>query len=263
MTNERMEGQLSEDEALLTQQYATQQEEAGFSEKASPETYAEAQKIIEQLRQDKFDWVGIDWDNIDLRNVGGSNIEARLNAALQAVLESGGSKEDLNEGVRKPSTLRRVLPWMAAASTLLAACQGSSPDAKTRENFTREFNEIAQAAERDTNIVTEGDQWMVDRVLIAGWKEAHPEVERVVVGEIKLTVDESGKPQQAWGSEVTVFLKSGRVFTTPIVGRYSSAVGTDEGMAEGVRQDRAAAQGVALQVGLSRIGGWIVGAAEK
>lgn len=64
------EQQLSNDEALAFQDYATKKDGIEFSKKADENSYLEAERLLEKLKDKKFDWLDIQWDKVDLSAVG-------------------------------------------------------------------------------------------------------------------------------------------------------------------------------------------------
>lgn len=80
---------LSEEEANVYQDYATKLDGKKFSEQSSVETYKEAEKLIEKLRDSQFDWLGIDWNKIDFNDIKQiQDLEIRLDEAARSVIES-------------------------------------------------------------------------------------------------------------------------------------------------------------------------------
>lgn len=121
----------SMEEALAAQQYATDKEGKGFSEKASETSYAEAERVIGLLRDKKFDWLGIDWKKVDFKNIG-ADAETRIRAGLETVLAAHKKKD----AKKKPgaAAVRKFAPWTAVAAMLIAAC-AKEPRSPRQELF--------------------------------------------------------------------------------------------------------------------------------
>jgi hypothetical protein len=80
---------LSLEQALLFQEYATKLENIEFSIKASDESYEEAKKLLDKLKDSGFSWLNIDWDKIDLNNIGEiKDIEKRLSDTAKEIIKS-------------------------------------------------------------------------------------------------------------------------------------------------------------------------------
>ncbi|MBI5798822.1 MAG: hypothetical protein HZB10_02735 [Candidatus Yonathbacteria bacterium] len=90
----RYGGRLKENEALVYQQYATDIEGKGFSEQASPEAYGEAEKLLRQFQDPKFDWLGVDWEKVDFKNLKDiKNVEDRVRLAAKFMLQEAKEKD--------------------------------------------------------------------------------------------------------------------------------------------------------------------------
>jgi hypothetical protein len=86
-------GKLTNNEALLYQTYATQVEGKKFDEQASPEAYGEAEKLLRQFQDPKFDWLGVDWDKVDFKNLKDvEDVEERVRFAASFLLTEAQSK---------------------------------------------------------------------------------------------------------------------------------------------------------------------------
>jgi hypothetical protein len=90
---------LSNNESLLYQTYATEIEGKDFNEQASPEAYEEAEKLLRQFQDPKFDWLGVDWNKIDFKNLKDiKDVEKRVRLAAQFLLnEAKYTNPDLFE----------------------------------------------------------------------------------------------------------------------------------------------------------------------
>ena len=120
---------LSNDEALLYQEYATKIEGREFSEQADKESYKEAENLIEKLRGSGLDWVGIEWDKIDLKDIRQiRGTQERLDTVARLVLESrakDGTKEENQKWKEVVSKTRGVLLPFVAAMGILMGCSSA------------------------------------------------------------------------------------------------------------------------------------------
>lgn len=114
-------GRYTPEEAIMAQEFATKKEKKGFSEQAEEESYAEAERVIQALRDKKFDWLGIDWNKIDFKKID-PEVEDRVRAALDIVQESAKKRG----GMTVSPAVRRLMPFALVASLLVAACEPSN-----------------------------------------------------------------------------------------------------------------------------------------
>lgn len=110
-------GKYTPEEAMMAQEYATEKEGKGFSERAGEESYAEAERLIGILRDKKFDWLGIDWNKVDFKKID-PEVEDRVRAALDVVQESAKKR---GATIVSPA-VRRLMPFAMVASLFIAAC---------------------------------------------------------------------------------------------------------------------------------------------
>lgn len=194
-------GRYSEQEALHAQSLATEREDLEFSEQASSESYAEAEKVIEQLRDEKFDWLGINWDNVDV---------ASTNTLIESQLRRANDFFKFPQGPRT----KHLAPWALAASTFLAGCGQEMPGAEAQQGYEEQLHRDYQEATTDTTIDVgvpfppESDESLVNGDIaivqeLRDWKSQHPEVQKIVAGDLRPVAD---------GAElsVTLFLKDGQ-----------------------------------------------------
>jgi hypothetical protein len=126
---------LSKEEALLYQEYATKLENKEFSEQASGEAYEEAEQLLEKLKDSNFDWLGIDWDKVDLKNSNElRDVEKRLDAAVKSLSEA--EKEDGGILRRIVSNSKGVVIPLALSIALLLNVK----DAKAGEEWDKDLN---------------------------------------------------------------------------------------------------------------------------
>lgn len=137
---------LSESQALLYQEYASKLEGKGFSDQAGEAAYAEAQQLINRLKDGNFAWLGIDWDKLALEKaVGLDEAESRMDQAVRLLAEASGH-EDIK---RKISNFGRTkLPFALAAMILLSGCFGKDqPGAEIQEKVKDEAVSAQMAEE--------------------------------------------------------------------------------------------------------------------
>lgn len=110
---------LSENEALLYQDYATKKEGVGFSEKADAESYAEADALITKIREAHLDWLDIDWDDLQIQKIEKiEEAEKRLDFVIRHLVAQG---KDDSEGTLAKLSNRfsaTVIPLMTAMTIL-------------------------------------------------------------------------------------------------------------------------------------------------
>lgn len=120
---------LSSEEALLYQEYATKIEGREFSEQADEQAYKEAENLIEKLKGGGLDWVGIEWDKIDLKDIHQiREAQERLDTAARLVLESrakDGTKEENQKWKSVLNATKGVLLPFVAAMGILAGCSSA------------------------------------------------------------------------------------------------------------------------------------------
>lgn len=110
---------LKEEEALLYQQYATDIEEKGFSEQASPEAYLEAEKLLRQFQDPKFSWLGVDWEKVDFKNLRDiKDVENRVQLAAQFLLQEVKEKD--------PSLFEKLVEKLGGVSKVADILQGTA-----------------------------------------------------------------------------------------------------------------------------------------
>jgi hypothetical protein len=132
---------LSESEALLYQYYATSKEglkpsKEGYisSVEATIQSYEEADQLIEKLRDKKFDFLQIDWKNLDLKDIDQFNeLEKRLDEAVRMIANLQ-EKSELKSLTDKFKGV--ILPLILSASILLS--QGIPAEARSQENKAKE-----------------------------------------------------------------------------------------------------------------------------
>lgn len=176
------------EEALVAQQYATDKEGKGFSEKASPESYAEAERVIGLLRDKKFDWLGIDWKKVDFKNID-ADAESRIRAALETILESRKVKN------APPALVRKYMPLVFAASLLMAACEKKSPTQDEISEFESQhlitkasvenYAEQLEEARNDQSIQVDPILREINsartRAVIKEYKDRYPQIQGIYV----------------------------------------------------------------------------------
>lgn len=87
------EGLLTEKEALLYQEYASQKEGKQFSEQADKQTYQEAERLIDEIRATGIDLDKISLGSIDLSNVASiEDANQRLAGAINRIAERTNNK---------------------------------------------------------------------------------------------------------------------------------------------------------------------------
>lgn len=128
----KFESRLNKEEALVYQDYASTAEAAPFSEKASPEAYAEAEMLLARLREKEFDWLGIDWKKIDLRDAHQyDELEKRLDVAVRQIAESG---KDKKLGKFVTGLGKTVIPLATTVWLLLTPSIGSTAEKSVGKN---------------------------------------------------------------------------------------------------------------------------------
>jgi hypothetical protein len=142
------ETRTTEEEALMMQDYASAKKGEAFSEKQSEQDYLEAEKLVEMLKDKKFDWLNIDWGKIDLKSTKDYyNLEKRLNAAVQEILKS-------QEKSTAWSKLQGIyMPLVLCAALLISGCTGKigpeidSTGSKYKERLKRKDIEVSKNIE--------------------------------------------------------------------------------------------------------------------
>jgi len=112
------ESRLSNNEAILYQTYATKKEEIGFSEQAGAESYAEAERILTEIRRKGVSIDSIDWSAIKTDE--GFGVFA--NSLKETLAASGYDTTPIHEQIRKLQVAhdgsafqRNVLSLLSAA----------------------------------------------------------------------------------------------------------------------------------------------------
>ena len=91
MERQPQDERLPEEEALLYQEYATKKGGVGWEVRADEASYAEAEQLIQQLRNQRFNFLGIRWDQVDLNNVvAREDVTERLRAAVVELAQKQG-----------------------------------------------------------------------------------------------------------------------------------------------------------------------------
>jgi hypothetical protein len=149
---------LSEKEALLYQDYATKIEGSEFSDRAGENTYEEADRLIERLKNKKFDFLNIDWDKFDLKNATQfSNLQDRLDAAVRMIATTEKGK-NLSEVINKYGKV--IIPFFLAARLILGLSgEAGAEEMKVQEDLknAHNFNFKAYMPYKDPN----GISWKV------------------------------------------------------------------------------------------------------
>lgn len=205
-------GRYNEQESLAAQSFATGHDNIEFSDQASPEAYAEAEQMIGELRKEKYAWMGIDWDNVDLHRMD-NEVMAKFKVVLDYLEERGYLKQKRNA--------RRIGEEGGIALMILLAIPTLGTLSKTAIDAARDYYldhhpmlDRVEASAAEQGIVLPGEGWHDDdRAHFKKWMEEHPEVARIVIGELtRRSTDAYDKPlSNSTETEfpVTIILKNG------------------------------------------------------
>lgn len=199
------EERLSQEEAILYQVYATEIEGKGINEQASEESYAEAEKLLARLKEKNFDWLKIDWNQIDFKNVEHvKDIEGRLDVAIKQMVVDG--KDETGAFSKLVNRFRNTTIPIALA--VLALC-GSVPMSVNAAESSMGMDTVATTTEHRNETrgerfrMTNGEYYVFFEVL-KNHKESPDDI-RAIISEL----NESGfanrtepadnpKPEDVW-----------------------------------------------------------------
>lgn len=190
----------SENEALFTQSVATEKEGLDFSEEASPETYAEVERLVEQLRDRKFDFLNIDWDTFDPANP----------QVLATKLEVASEILGFPDTKTKKKSSNQAFNFVMAATAFLAGCTAVSSSIIANKYEAAHEIKLAEA-QSDTSVVLPGEGWADDqRIELKEWKDQHPEVTKVIIGQPEV----HNESENIYKMPVTFILDNGPTVVT-------------------------------------------------
>ena len=206
---------LSKKEAIAHQSYATAREGKPFSKQVSPEAYDEAQMFVEQLKTREFDWLGINWNKVDLRNIEDiRDVERRLDIAVRTAIEKDGS------GLTISSFLRGYKPVLTLAMSAMflfsSACGNVSSNIskEVQEKGEAEHKEAVQIA-KESHVVIHSAEDKKYVGLIRNWMDGHPEIRTVSLSRVW----DTGKDNKyRYNVTLALFANDGR-----IVSRYANS----------------------------------------
>lgn len=115
---------LGKEEALLYQSYATEKEGVDFSEQADEQSYAEADLLIKELQSRGFDFDGMDYNALNLRDAYkldklNDRLEKSIAKLVNPKTDSKGILEKIN-GVLGVSGIGKTLVLISICSSLFA-----------------------------------------------------------------------------------------------------------------------------------------------
>ena len=120
-TEKKPEELLTKEQALLYQDYATKLDGKDFPDKASEKSYIEADELIRKLKSKDFNWLNIDWQKIDLKDVAELELfEDRLDMAAKQILEAqSGKNRSVSEFLKEHRNI--ILPLAISAAVVLTS----------------------------------------------------------------------------------------------------------------------------------------------
>src|SRR3989304_6839207 len=150
--SDKKDKKLTFNEAMVYQKYAVAKEGVGFSEQAKEESYKEAEMLVNKLREANFEWLDINWDEIDFRNTRNmADLEERLSIAAGLVLENEENATDvdkqesrLSRVFNKKNLKGTVLPLVLSVGILLS---GAAKTFAKSENYKNSYNKNAKRIE--------------------------------------------------------------------------------------------------------------------
>ncbi len=115
------EEKLTKEEAWLYQSYASSLEGIGFSEQASRDTYKEAEQFLQELKEKRINWLGIDWGKLDFNNISQTQgAKKRIGQALEEIKKSTKDKkarnllDEIRKQIEKSKTIKSIVAGLAA-----------------------------------------------------------------------------------------------------------------------------------------------------
>ncbi|MCX6761743.1 MAG: hypothetical protein NTY33_02760 [Candidatus Moranbacteria bacterium] len=173
------EGKLSEEQALLYQEYATKLEGKEFSEKSSNEAYEEADMLLKKLQDSQFDWLGIDWDKVDFKDSSQiRDMEKRLDAAVRSLAQN----EKDNDGILRKianSSKGAILPFALSVMLLMNAGGAKAAEGWANELESQRAKYYPDAEKKEPVRVkyriNDHNPMMFYENPIYDWAEANPE----------------------------------------------------------------------------------------
>lgn len=113
-------GRLSQEEALLYQEYATKIANKEFNEQSDEGSYQEAEELIDKLKDEKFDFLGIDWDKVKVGDINKiSEAEQRLDFVIRQLVIDGKDHGGVLAGLADKFK-SAVIPLVAAFAVFSA-----------------------------------------------------------------------------------------------------------------------------------------------
>jgi len=139
--NKEKEKKLTLEESLVYQDYASKKEGVSFSEKASGESYREAQIFLDIIRRSKVDLAGVDLPKIDFGNIEQiREVEKRLDSAVREIYQAKKENEDSKIQQFLEKTKGIILPLVFSSFILSSGM--------VKESQASSFNSEAVSAEK-------------------------------------------------------------------------------------------------------------------
>ena len=154
---------------MVFQDYATKKDGIEFSQKAKEESYLEAERLLGKLKDERFNWLGIQWDQIDLSDIGQyQKMEERLSAvANQLLISQGGNilPEEIKEIKGKGLALSMTLSISILLSmvNLGLANNVSADELKSKQTIESSHGEAKNPAMQEIKVDHDANDLRVEK----------------------------------------------------------------------------------------------------